>query len=259
MQRTHSPSPAPTQHGLTLLELLIGSALASLVIAAALNTLAMSKAATLTTSEASLLQQDASFALRTMARLIRQAGALEPLQTRSSLGLPTLSLPVRTLARVEAQPGLAGASDRVVVGVQTGQRAGANADCFGNTIAAAEFSTVFAVNAEQQLTCQTRALGSAGAPAQPLIGNVRHLALQYRIAWRDAAGREWLQMSRSAPAAPQSSSDPRVVAIELCLELEAPARIQGVDTEWLNCQGEPVRTQQRLRRVFRQLVAVRAD
>lgn len=247
------------QQGMTLLELLVGISLGAMVIAAALGTLLVSKAVTGTTDELARMQQDATFALAVMGRLIRQAGALEPVQSVSAAGLPRLALQERALPIVTGKQGAANAADSVLVGTQSGSRAGVHADCFGNTIAAREFSTAFSVNSSQQLMCETQALGANRGSAQALIANVRDFRVQYRIAQRDAAGRERLHTSRIPPPSPTGDTAPRVIAVELCLELEGLERIQGANGHFINCQGESVRMAQRLRRVYRNVFYLRAS
>lgn len=246
------------QHGLSLLELLVGITLGAMVIAAALGTLLMSRAVTSTTGEVASLQHDAAYALTVMGRLIRQAGALEPVQDRSSAGLPMLAFEDRAVPIVAGRQGGSGGSDSFAVGTQAGSRVGVNVDCFGNTVSAREFSAVFAVNDSQQLTCQTVADGRAGAAAQPLVANVSRLQVRYRIAQRDAAGRDSLSVASEPPPSSNLVGAPRVLAVELCLEMEGSERIQGVAGSWTNCEGESVEFQQRLRRVYRNVFYLRA-
>lgn len=254
-----SSQTAHSQRGMTLLELLVGITLGTMVIAAALGTLVMSKAVTGTTSEVAALQQNAGFALTVMGRLIRQAGSLEPVQQRSSAGLPMVSFEDRTMPIVSAvQTGVA-ASNSLRVGIQSGRSVGVNIDCFGNPVAAREFSTLFSVSSTGQLMCQTSVDGATAAAAQALIPNVRSLQVRYRIAQRDAAGRESLHVASVAPPNPNSALAPRVVAVELCLEMQGSERIQGATGNFINCQGASVPMAQNLRRVYRNVFYVRVS
>lgn len=250
---------AHPQRGMTLLELLVGITLGAMVIAAALGTLVMSKAVTGTTSEVATLQQDAGFALTVMGRLIRQAGSLEPVQQRSSAGLPMVSFEDRAMPIVSGDQTGAGASDSLRVGTQSGSSVGVNVDCFGNPVAAPEFSTLFSVSSTGQLMCQTSVDGATAAAAQALIANVRSLQVRYRIAQRDAAGRESLQVASVAPPNPSTALAPRVVAVELCLEMQGTERIQGAIGNFINCQGTSVPMAQNLRRVYRNVFYLRVS
>lgn len=249
----------PQQQGMTLLELLVGISLGGTVMAAALSTLLMSKAVTATTDELATLQQDAAYALSVMGRLIRQAGSLEPVQTVSAAGLPTLSFDDRVVQIVAGTNAVANAPDTFWVGTQSGSRLGVNVDCFGNTVHAHEFSTLFSVDNNKQLMCQTNVFRAGAAAAQPLIPNVRDLQVQYRIAQRDEAGRESVYVGVDAPPTPTSSTAPRVVAVELCLELEGSEHIHGADSDLVNCQGELVSAPQRLLRVYRNVFHLRVS
>lgn len=246
------------QHGLSLLELLVAITLGVMVMAAALGTLLMSRAVTSTTGEVASLQQDAAYALTVMGRLIRQAGALEPVQESPFAGLPMLAFEDRAVPIVTGRQGGGNESDSLTVATQSGSRVGVNVDCFGNTVSAREFSAVFAVNDSQQLTCQTVVDGKALAAAQPLVTNVSKLQVRYRIAQRDAAGRDSLLMASEPPPGSTLVGAPRVVAVELCLEMEGSERLQGVVGSWTNCAGESVELQQRLRRVFRNVFYLRS-
>ena len=64
------------QRGVSLLELLVGIAIGLLVVAVAMGALMASRGLSGTVSDASTLQQQASYAFRIMGQQIRQAGGL---------------------------------------------------------------------------------------------------------------------------------------------------------------------------------------
>ncbi len=70
------PGRPPRQHGISLVELMVGLALGLLVVAVAMGALIASRGVTGTVSDASQLQQQASHIFRVMGRQLRQAGSL---------------------------------------------------------------------------------------------------------------------------------------------------------------------------------------
>ena len=75
--RTHSPNPQAAfsrQRGATLLELMVGITIGLLTVTVALGALMISRGVSGTVSEASQLQQQASYAFRVIGQQLRQAG-----------------------------------------------------------------------------------------------------------------------------------------------------------------------------------------
>jgi type IV pilus assembly protein PilW len=64
------------QRGVTLIELLVGIAIGLLVVAVAMGALMVSRGVSGTVSDASSIQQQAAFAMRTIGLQLRQAGSL---------------------------------------------------------------------------------------------------------------------------------------------------------------------------------------
>ena len=70
---TRSPR---TQRGVTLIELMVGLVVGLLVVAAAMGTMMVSRGISGTVSDASNIQQQAAYAMRTIGLQLRQAGSL---------------------------------------------------------------------------------------------------------------------------------------------------------------------------------------
>ncbi len=64
------------QHGVTLLELMVGIAIGLLVVAVAMGALMVSRGISGTVSDASMIQQQAAYAMRVIGTQMRQAGSL---------------------------------------------------------------------------------------------------------------------------------------------------------------------------------------
>lgn len=74
--RTRKALNLRLQHGVTLIELLVGIAVGLLVVAVAMGALMVSRGVTGTVSDASGIQQQAAFAMRLIGLQVRQAGSL---------------------------------------------------------------------------------------------------------------------------------------------------------------------------------------
>ncbi len=70
------PFAKPRQHGITLIELLVGIAIGLLVVAVAMGALMVSRGVSGTVSDASAIQQQAAYAMRVIGMQMRQAGSL---------------------------------------------------------------------------------------------------------------------------------------------------------------------------------------
>lgn len=79
-QRLHSAHPAvpprSLQHGVTLIELMVGIAIGLLVVAVATGALMVSRGVSGTVSDASAIQQQAAYAMRVIGGQLRQTGSL---------------------------------------------------------------------------------------------------------------------------------------------------------------------------------------
>ena len=64
------------QHGVTLIELLVGIVIGLLTVAVAMGALMVSRGVTGSVSDSSMLQQQASYAFRVIGQQLRQAGSL---------------------------------------------------------------------------------------------------------------------------------------------------------------------------------------
>lgn len=70
------PTHRHHQHGISLVELLVGMALGLLVVAVAMGALMTSRSVTATVSDVSQLQQQSAYAFRIFAQQLRQAGSM---------------------------------------------------------------------------------------------------------------------------------------------------------------------------------------
>ena len=245
------------QTGMTLIELMIAMMLGLMVILAALGTLLMTRSVSSTTDELASMQQDASFAMATLGRLIRQAGSLEPSGGTGSSGYSTVGFNDRVSTVVSGTNGGSG-PDSLSIGTQSGTSSGANFDCLGNLVSTPEFISTFDVN-NNALRCSSSGTGDA----QPIIGHsndirVMDFQVRYRVVTRSSAGAPSFSMVDTPPPTPTSESDPTVTAIHVCLELEGRERIETDGMTYTNCQGDASATMDnRIKRVYRNVFNLR--
>ncbi|THT99401.1 prepilin-type N-terminal cleavage/methylation domain-containing protein [Lampropedia puyangensis] len=247
------------QKGMTLLELLVGITLGAMVIAAALGTLVMSKSITSTTDELATMEQDATFALNLMGRLISQAGSLEPNQKTSDFGIPMISFRERAMVVINGTNNT-DSPDVLTVGTQSGSSVGVNVDCFGNSVEASEYTSTFDVGGNNELRCTPSTAGSTTTTsAQAIIPNVYDLQVHYRVAQQDAAGNVRLRLENNPPAASLNTMDPYVTAVHVCLEMRGSEIINNANAQYTNCRGGDSTVQQRMVKVFRHVFYVRVS
>lgn len=221
-----------TAKGVALLDMLVGLALGAMVIAAALGTLSMSRQASASVGDLSLLHTQGAFALRVIGRHLRQAGALEPVH----------AVPTDLYVFDDRFIGFAGGPNALSGADGTGtaadtlsvshQNAGASdshrLDCLSEVVRNGERidSTFFVLGTE--LRCRTTAKNQA------LIGHVADFQVMYRVRHGERDTRRL-----SAAELTAQSLWPEVRAVEVCLDLqgEGSAASAGGADGYHNCHG----------------------
>ncbi len=244
-------SPRQRQSGMTLLELLIGMTIGLLVIGAAIGTMLLSRQTSGTVSEISQLQQQASYALRTLGLQLRQAGSLELRQTGA--GAP-FTFDTFTGVAIDGTEGASGAPDTLIVGNQPSRFSTMQRNCAYDDVAGlASSPSAFAVHAaSNQLTCLgVNALGIR----QPLLTNVADFQVLYRV----NVGTNNLPAFQllDADAVVAGLLWNRVAAIELCIDLRGNEPIPDLASAYQNCQGNNVARGGRIHFVARNVFYVR--
>lgn len=240
---------APAQRGISLLELLVGIAVGLLVIAAALGTLIMSRAASATVSDAAQLQQQASYALRVIGLQLRRAGALDPSydQDRQLFAFENDYTGLSgNQAAVSGSEGASGATDTLVVSTARADML-TQRDCLGEGgESGTSIESTFDV-AGGNLRC--RGSGST----QPLLANVSDFQVRYRTLTADG--------SRMLDATAVNSANlwRSVTGVEVCLALQGSESTPDAGAQYRNCAGESVARGSRLQMVFRNFFHLRAQ
>ena len=221
------------QRGVTLLELMVGITIGLLVVAVAMGALMVSRGISGTVSDASMVQQQAAYAMRVIGTQLRQAGSL-----RVNLNYDTSAVaePYQAKVAIEtAAPATSGnafdPSNDTIKGTATSMTVGyrrytellhnkaaeesQSRNCLG---APADTSTdqllesIFTFNAAKN---DLRCSGNS-ANEQPIVGNVANFQVRYLLQDNSAGGDSKIN---NVDAAGVGGNWARVQGIEVCLVL----------------------------------------
>lgn len=285
--------PANRQQGATLIELMVGIAIGLLVVAVALGALMASRSISGTVSEATLMQQQAAYAFRVIGQQIRQAGGMElsldpsitltpASETNAAMVPVAFDAPDPTGARppfdraastltIVATPlsftvGYQNYAETITQPLPTASASSSLLrDCLGqnNAVSSGGSATATSIAATPVLTSQfsrdtstneLTCIGTGGATAQAIIGNVTDMQLRYV---RQAVGATDLQYRSAADAATETWKN--VYALEVCLELTGTENVPTSSTTYVNCSGNNASYGDRLKMVFRNVYQIRSQ
>ena len=270
---THAPKPIRTsQRGATLLELLVGITIGLLTVAVAVGALVVSRGISGTVSEASQLQQQASFAFRVIGQQLRQAGSrqLDPEtapDVHAKFYEPIKNVPVDfsgvTPVSGKDNPGTGeyaleinyqNIKELTVLEPTDGEYQIRN--CLQEKAEAASVPLPMVTNKfKRNATDETLVCSGTGA-AQPIIQNVKDFAIQYLTQATDgtpSAAPTYQYVS----ATTAGSGWLKVYAVQVCLELEGTERIDTAGAKYIKCDGSEVDRGNKLRMVFRNTYHIR--
>lgn len=288
---------APRQHsqrGVTLLELLVGITIGLLTIAVAMGALMVSRGVTGTVSDASDLQQQASYAFRMVSQQLRQAGSIklkmsatkmegdltpvlvaEPVafETDFTDGTYTFTLNSDTLSGLDSpnvgeykltagyrnykEPVYTSATEQSML-----------RNCLGGLGTPTLIQSQFVLNATtNELRCN--APGTGGNDIQPVVRNVANFQVRYLLQSAAGTGNPNYRYVNAATVGPPG--DPgwgRVFAVEVCLVLYGTEKIQlPGGSSYIDCDGAtavdmttlPEPRNRRLHMVFRNVYQLRSQ
>ncbi|MEJ5125378.1 PilW family protein [Comamonas sp. MYb21] len=272
------------QLGFSLVELMVGLALGLLVVAAASVALLTSRSLAGTVSDASHLQQQASYALRVIGQQLRPSGSLYLNLQLPAAADPSLSAALTPAAFETAAPAagsargyapradaLRGSDSSLAAGLrrykqpvfaQSGLAAQAR-NCLGGPVDA---SADLRLESHFSLRGQVLRCGGndTAASPQPLVDNVAAFRLRYLRMQAAGTAQPQLQYVNAQQAGRDWS---QVVAVEVCLvlfgrqsgALPAGSGYTGCDGEWVEVAGLPGARQGRMHRSFRNLFQLRSQ
>ena len=270
----HSPQPLPlrtSQRGATLLELMVGITIGLLTVAVALGALMVSRGVSGTVSEASQLQQQASYAFRVIGQQLRQAGSrqLDPLTTPdvhakfyAPNDVPVEFSGIMPISGKDA-PGTTefalevnyqNIKELTVLQPTDGEYQIRN--CLQEKAEAASVPLPMVSNKFKRNTTDGTLVCAGTGAAQPIIQNVKDFTIQYLTQATDGT-------PSAAPtyqyvnATTVGSGWLKVYAVQVCLELEGTERIDTAGAKYIKCDGSEVDRGNKLRMVFRNTYHIR--
>lgn len=282
-----------SQQGVTLIELMVGIAIGLLTIAVAIGALMVSRGVSGTVSDASQLQQQASYAFRVIGQQLRQSGSMrlnlaankaptDPVMVEDVVAFSPNTDIYSTVPGVPPSiPPVAGKDNpgsgeyKLALAYQNYEEPsfistptpGANVsffrDCLGSQPSTVIIQSQFVLN-NNELTCA----GSDNAP-QSIIRNVADFQVRYLFQDRAAAitGLPTIQYMNAAAVGANWMS---VFGVEVCLVLYGDERIDlpagstytgcdGVAVNMSNTGTLPAIRKNRLHMVFRSVFQLRSQ
>ena len=271
---TRSPR---TQRGVTLIELLVGLVIGLLVVAAAMGTMMVSRGISGTVSDASNIQQQAAYAMRTIGLQLRQAGSLRldlnPAGAAEDLAIAVVKFErkygdfdyAKNIIRGIDEP--TGAEFKLTTGYRNYKEAlhgktddeSQVRDCLGQEPSETLIENNFVLKtATNELYC-----GGFQTPAQPIAEKVANFQVRY-LTQESTAGDPQIKY---ATASTVGNKWGRVQAVEVCLVLYGNESIDlPAGSSYTDCDGSKVDmtklTGQRARRMhltFRNIFQLRSQ
>lgn len=258
--RTASVALARSQRGVTLIELMIGIAIGLLTIAVAMGSLMVSRGVSGTVSDASSIQQQGAFAMRTIGLQLRQTGSL---RLNLSPGIVTAAEPYLAPAAFETKAGQfdpttptgilegkdsPGATEfkldvryssytepLFVGGTQSQAR-----DCLGANPDPNLLESKFSLRVNPVTNVPELVCASAGSiAAQPLVQNVANFQVRYLL--QDNTSTPGSSTLKSVDAAGVGVDWAKVQGVDVCLVLYGTERIDlPTGSNYTDCDGAAV-------------------
>ena len=271
---THAPKPIRTsQRGATLLELLVGITIGLLTVAVAVGALVVSRGISGTVSEASQLQQQASFAFRVIGQQLRQAGSrqLDPItppdvhaKFYAPNDIPVVFSGITPLSGKDT-PGTTefalevnyqNVKELTVLEPTNGEYQIRNCLQQKAEDAAGDPEPMITSKFKYNTAAGTLVCAGGTADPQPLIQNVKDFTVQYLTQATDGSpGAAPTYQYVNATTA--GSNWLKVYAVQVCLELEGTERIDTAGAKYKKCDGTEVDRGNKLRMVFRNTYHIR--
>ena len=271
---THAPKPIRTsQRGATLLELLVGITIGLLTVAVAVGALVVSRGISGTVSEASQLQQQASFAFRVIGQQLRQAGSrqLDPVtppdvhaKFYAPNDVPVVFSGITPLSGKDA-PGTTefalevnyqNVKELTVLEPVDGEYQIRNCLQKKAEDAALNPEPMITSKFKHNTTAGTLVCAGGTADPQPIIQGVKDFTVQYLTQATDgnpSAAPTYQYVS----ATTAGSNWLKVYAVQVCLELEGTEKIDTAGAKYTKCDGTEVDRGNKLRMVFRNTYHIR--
>ena len=250
-----------TQRGVTLLELMVGIVIGLLVVAVAMGALMLSRNVSGTVSDASGIQQQAAYAIRTIGQQLRQAGSLylnlDPTNTLVNDSTLAAATPVAFETKTEnfdpSTNTLSGQSSTNSATLTVGYRRYTE-DVFGSTDAQSlernclggpkDDSTEQIVKSVFTFTRGDSTLRCNGNDTtdQPILQNVADFQVRYLQQSDGAAGNTKIQYITADTLGDATSGNwSKVQAVEICMVLYGDEVMDiPSGSKYTDCNGQKV-------------------
>ncbi|WP_404299872.1 PilW family protein [Alicycliphilus denitrificans] len=258
-----TPPPLLQQRGVTLIELLVGLSIGLLVVAVAMGALMVSRGVSGTVSDASSIQQQGAYILRTIGLQLRQTSSLylnpDPIGDASTDVLSAVVFEIKADAQgsgnsFDHQDTLKGGSDSVTIGFRRYQDNVFFANNATSTVTGTDYLARNCVGAPGNTSTDQRVesvftftdgnlrCGGNGAAAQPIAQNVAQFQLTYLVQTTSTTGTT-VQYTKGSDM-PADATDPtwrRVQGVQVCLVLYGSETIDMPSgSSYTNCEGDSV-------------------
>lgn len=252
------------QQGVTLIELMVGLAIGLLVVAVSMAAMMLSRGISGTVSDASGIQQQGSYILRTIGQQLRQTGSLllntDPTGTENTNVLGAVIFEIKANAQgsgnsFEQNNLLVGNTGSVTTGFRRYQDnvfVAANAtsstigtDYLGRNCVGAPANTSTDERVESQFSFANNELscGGNGAAAQPMARNVAQFEVSYLVQTVAGGTGTTVQYTKGGDM-PTAATDPtwrRVQGVQVCLVLYGDEPINmPAGSSYTDCDGNSV-------------------
>ena len=274
----HMPTQGKTtQHGVTLIELMIGITIGLVTIAVAIGSLGISRGISGSVSDASQMQQQAAYLFRVIGQQARQAGSIR-LNLAFGQNAPA-TIDAADLVAFETT------FDRVNTTVSGTDAPGANEyqlslgyqnytestfagatdasffrDCLGQQPSAAIVESGFRFVRPAGATSGELSCAGANDVAQPMLNNVADFQVRYLVQVGAATGNPTIQYRTAAQVGTNWNT---VFGTEVCLELVGSEVIDTAGATYRDCNwtigAAETSRGNRLRMVFRNTFQIRSQ
>lgn len=256
------------QYGVSLIELMVGISIGLLTVMVAMAALMASRGISGTVSEASSLQQQAAYALRTMGLQARQAGSVQLNLTSGQV--VDVSVPSDPLDKVAFEAH----SDRKNISIKGKEAPGKDEfkleltyqnyeeilvggtkgflfrNCLGESSSGILIESKFSLDGTE-LKCK----GSDSS--QAIIENVKNIQFTYLLQNNTKPGYPTIQKLKASDISSDGWSN--VLGIEVCLELMGTERIDTAGQKYMDCDGKETDLGNKLHMVFRNTYQIRSQ
>lgn len=258
-----SRNPA-RQHGVTLIELLVGVVIGLLVVAVAMGALMVSRGISGTVSDASDIQQQGAYVLRTIGQQLRQAGSLylnpDPIGSASGDVLSAVVFEIAADAHgggnsFKQEDSLVGGDATVTTGFRRYRDNVFVADNATNSVIGTDFLARNCIGAPANTKTDERVesvftlangelkCGGNGATAQPIAQNVAQFQVTYLVQTVAGGAGTTVQYRKGSdmPAAASDLAWRRVQGVQVCLVLYGTEPIDmPAGSSYTDCKGDSV-------------------